>query len=133
MKLSKGANKILKLLRRAGHIVFVEYEFSDLRGNKGIPLRYDFAIMRKDNQVAALIEYDGEAHFQQIKHFQKNSDDFKKAQERDRKKNKYALMHIIPLYRIPYWEIDNIIQVEQIFQTKFRVRSKYHNDFLKAP
>lgn len=132
MSMSKGATKILNLLRKSGYRVVLEYSFNDLRGKKGIPLRYDFAILCYGRPVA-LIEYDGEAHFKQIKHFQKTKDKLKQAQERDRKKNKYALLHNIPLYRIPYWEIDNIQIATDIFQSKFIVKSKYHNDTLIAP
>ena len=37
-----------------------------------------------------------------------NEADFLKAKERDRIKNSYALSHNIKLYRIPYWEVENI-------------------------
>ena len=56
---------------------------------------------------------------------------FIKSQERDRRKNSYCLANKIPLYRIPYWEIDNIKTLEDIFKEKFLVRSKWHNDNLK--
>ena len=129
MALSKGAEKIYKLLVAAGYNVKLEYEFSDLKGKKGVFLRYDFALLYGGRPIA-LIEYDGEAHFKQIKHFQATSDKFKQSQERDRKKNQYALMHNIPLYRIPYWEIDNITEYTQIFNKKFLVKNKFHNDLI---
>ena len=132
MNMSKGAAKILKILRLSGYYVLPEYQFSDLKGKKGIPLRYDFAILSGGRPIA-LIEYDGEAHFKQVKHFQKTVDKLKQAQERDRHKNKYALLHNIPLYRIPYWEIDNINNLGDIINNRFRVKTKYHNDMLKAP
>lgn len=134
MGMSKGAEKILKLLRSMGYLVIPEYEFVDLKGKNGRPLRFDFAVINpRHNTVSALVEYDGEMHFQQVKFFQHTQSDFKRAQGRDRKKNKYALLHGIPLYRIPYWEIDNIKSVGDIFQPKFFVTNKYHNDLLKAP
>lgn len=133
MKLSKGAQKIFNILK-AEHILFkIEYEFNNLKGKNDTPLRYDFALLNKTNQPRILIEFDGEAHFKQVKFFQKQSSDFKRAQERDRQKNKYALLHNIQLYRIPYWEIDNISTFKDLFNPKFKVKNKYHNDYLKAP
>ena len=73
-------------------------------------------------------EIDGPQHMEYTKFFHKKRSDFTKAQERDRVKNSYCLAHEIPLYRIPYWEMDNIRCVDDIFQDKFLVRSKYHND-----
>lgn len=133
MKLSNGAKKIYILLKSAGYRFELEYEFKDLKGKKGTPLRYDFAILNALGQPCALIEFDGEAHFNRVEFFQHTQADFKKAQGRDRKKNKYALMNGIPLYRIPYWEIDKIKTALELFQNKFLVKNKYHNDLLKAP
>ena len=133
MKLSKGAQKIFNILK-SEHILFkTEYEFNNLKGKNDVPLRYDFALLNKINQPRILIEFDGEAHFKQVKFFQKQSSDFKRAQERDRQKNKYALLNNIQLYRIPYWEIDNINNFKDLFNPKFKVKNKYHNDYLKAP
>ena len=133
IKLSKGAQKIAYLLKQSNYKFMLEYSFPDLRGRQGAPLRYDFAILNLNGTIRALIEFDGEGHFNQIKFFQKNSSDFKRAQGRDREKNKYALMHGIPLYRIPYWEIDNITTAAQLFNNNFKVKHKYHNDLLKTP
>lgn len=106
-----------------------EKTFEDLRKGK---YRYDFYLPQyKGRRV--LIEVDGEQHFKQIKHFQKNRTDFKKAQEHDRRKNSYALSHDILLVRIPFWEISTIYNVEDLFQDKFIVKNKYHNDNIKAP
>lgn len=132
MAMSKGAEKIAKLLR-SKYRVRAEYEFEGLHGKLGVPLRYDFAIVDDAAAITALIEYDGELHFAQNKFFHKTSSDFKKACERDRIKNKYALMHNIPLYRIPYFEIDSINTVEDIFNPKFKVLTKYHNDLIILP
>ena len=129
MKLSKGAKKIYFILHKAQIPFKLEYEFFELKGKKSTPLRYDFAILSGGRPIA-LIEFDGEMHFQQIKHFYKTSDKFKQAQERDRKKNQFALRNNIPLYRIPYWDIDNINNINDILQLKYRVKTKYHNDLI---
>ena len=36
----------------------------------------------------------------------------------------------IPLFRIPYWELDEVNSLEDILQNKFKVKSVYHNDRL---
>lgn len=83
-----------------------EFFFDDLVSENNIPLRFDFAIFN-NHQLSYLIEYDGEQHY-----LSKTdgiwSDTMIKRQQRDRIKNEYALAHNIPLYRIPYWEKNNI-------------------------
>ena len=64
-QMSIGAQKIYNILRRSGYQVIPEYEFEELRGKKGVHLRYDFAII-DDTHKIFLFEYDGEAHFQQV-------------------------------------------------------------------
>ena len=54
----------------------------------------------------------------------------KKLQENDRRKNSYFLAKNIPLYRIPYWEVYNLKTADDIFQEKFRVKDRWHNDKL---
>lgn len=122
--MSKGEDKIICLLCAANIKFEREKTFTDLRGGK---FRYDFYLPLYN----ILIEVDGEQHFKQVKVFQKTRSDFLKSQERDRRKNSYCLANKISLYRIPYWEIDNIKTLEDIFKEKFLVRSKWHNDNLK--
>lgn len=125
--MSKGEEKIASLLRQARILFKREVIFYDLKRKNN--LRFDFAIY-KNGQLIGIIEYDGEQHFHQVKHFQKTKKDFQKTQEYDRIKNSYCLAHNIPLYRIPYTEIDNIASANDLLQPKFRVKSKWHNDFL---
>ena len=87
--------------------------------------RFDFYLTGRE----VLVEVDGEQHFKPIYGRQ----NFLKGQEHDRQKNSYCLAKGIQLYRIPYWEIKNIHKVEDIFVPKFLVKSKWHNDYLKAP
>lgn len=130
--MSKGEEKISSLLKSA-HIAFKrEYSFPNLKSYQGILLRFDFAIFI-ENSLYCLLEYDGEAHFQQINHFHKTQSDFRRAQERDRIKNKYCLLNNIKLIRIPYWEIQNLT-INSLFNTEsFIVTSKFHNDLLRPP
>ena len=121
--MSKGEDKIIRLLR-ASNIKFErEKTFADLRGGK---FRYDFYLPFYN----ILIEVDGEQHFKQVKVFQKTRSDFLKQQENDRRKNSYALANNIPLIRIPYWELDNLNNFSNLIQKKFLVVSKWHNDYL---
>lgn len=126
LKLTQGEEKILYILKREKINFIREKTFKDLK--RGL-LRYDFFLPEKN----IILEYDGIQHFQQISYFYKSRQDFLKAQERDRKKNSYALAHKIPLYRIPYWEIENIKSFKDIIKDNFLVKSIWHNDNLKVP
>lgn len=120
--MSSYEDKIVRVLR-AGSIKFVrEKTFEDLKKGR---YRFDFYISTR----RILIEVDGQYHWNPIRGYPA----LLKQKEHDRRKNSYCLAHNIPLYRIPYWEIDNIKQVGDIFQKKFLVKTKFHNDLLKIP
>ena len=119
--MSKFEEKIARILIDARVPFIREKTFKDLKHGY---LRFDFYFPL----TVMCCEIDGPQHMEYTKFFHKKRSDFTKAQERDRVKNSYCLAHEIPLYRIPYWEMDNIHCVDDIFQDKFLVRSKYHND-----
>lgn len=96
-----------------------EKTFKDLQNGL---YRYDFYLSDKK----CIIEVDGEYHFKQIRSRQ----DFLKQKENDRRKNSYCLANKITLYRIPYWDIKKIKTPEDIFQDKYIVKTKWHNDYL---
>lgn len=83
----------------------------------------DFPNKRFDFYIPILntaIEFDGKQHFQfnEFLHNQ-NIENFQKQQERDIEKNQYCLSHQINLFRIPYYEIDNLIIIlTKIFKEK---------------
>lgn len=83
-----------------------EFSFANLVSENGVPLRFDFAVF-KNNKLDCLIEYDGEQHYLS-KADKMWSDTLLKRRERDKIKNQYALNNGILLYRIPYWEKNNI-------------------------
>ena len=112
---------ILKILTKEKIPLEREKTFSDLRKNK---YRYDFFLPKHN----ILLEINGAQHYENISFFYKNRTEFKKAQERDRRKISYALANNIPLYIIPYWEIENIKNFNDIVQKEFLAKSKYHND-----
>ena len=120
--MSKPEEKIIAILQREHISFFREYRFSDLA-----KYRFDFYIP----SLNVVIEYDGEQHFQRVKKFQKTRGDFLRQQARDRKKNEFCLRRAIKLYRVPYWEIDNISCFKDLCRPKFRVKDKYHNDKLR--
>lgn len=98
-----------------------EFSFNDLVSENNIPLRFDFAIFDKNNQLSYLIEYDGEQHYL-TKTDKIWTDTVKKRQMRDKIKNEYVLSHNIPLYRIPFWEKNNIT-FESITDNKYLVKN----------
>ena len=121
MKTSSLEEKIITILKKEKIKFQREKTYTDLKQGW---YRYDFFIP----SLNFLIEIDGAQHYKFSKLFHKKRQDFLKAQERDRKKNSYALSHNIPLYRIPYFEIENINTFQDILQDKFLVKDKWHCD-----
>lgn len=125
--MSKNEEYIMKILLKENIKFEREKTFEDLKKGK---YRFDFYL----SDIAGapcILEVDGEAHFQKIKHFHKTNSDFLKYQEHDRRKNSYCLANNIPLYRIPYWEIKNIHTLKDILKDEFRVKSKWYNDNIR--
>lgn len=118
---SKFEEVVARLLTNARIPFEREKRFPDLKHGY---LRFDFYLPTMN----ILLEVDGQQHMVYTKIFHKKRSDFTKAQERDRAKNSYALAHEIKLYRIPYWEKDNLKIAEDLFNPKFLVKSKFHND-----
>lgn len=127
--MSKGEEKIEKLLRSHRISFQREVSFSDLKSLKGNLLRFDFAVF-KGKQLVCLIEFDGEQHFHRVPYFQKTISEFKQTQEWDRRKNAYCLRKKIPLIRVPYWDYDNLTFESLFTNSTYRVCNKYHNDLL---
>lgn len=127
---SKGEELITKILRKKGLYFEREKSFSDLKGNSGKALRFDFAVYDNNKNLMFLIEYHGLQHYQKVDYFQKTRQEFLKRQEYDRKKISYCLAHNIKLYTIPYFEFENIKTFEDLIQDKFLVKSKWHNDYI---
>ena len=86
--------------------------------------RFDFYLPTKN----VIIEINGAQHYELVKQFYKSRSEFTKAQERDRRKISYCLAHDIKLYIIPYWDIENIKSINDLFLDKYRARDKLHND-----
>ena len=121
--MSKGEQLIKSILENENVRYQQEKIFTDLRNGK---MRFDFFLP----ELGILLEYDGEGHFQQIKKFYKNQQEFNHAKQNDRYKNSYALSHGIPLYRIPYWDINKIVTLNDITSPQYLVQTRWHNDIV---
>lgn len=118
---SKGEQHIVELLSKNSIVFEREKVFKDCYNGL---YRYDFYLPT----LKILIEYNGQQHYEYTKVFYKHRADFLKAQERDRRKITYALAHNIKIYCIPYWEINNLHDLNDLFNEKFLAHSKFHND-----
>lgn len=127
---SKGEQKLINLFKRGGISFIREVQFEDLVGKKKTMLRYDFGLL-KNGKLICLVEFDGEQHFKYVPYFHKTPSGFRRAQERDRQKNKYCLMHNIPLIRIPYWDLEELTLQKVLTEKKYKVINKFHNDLLR--
>ena len=124
--MSRGEERIATILTR-NHIRFQrEVMLPYVKRKK--PLRYDFGIFNNQNQLIALIEFNGKQHYQQVKNFQKTHQDFEKQKEYDRIKISASLARGIPLYIIPYTEEEQLFGPADIFQERFIAKNKWHND-----
>lgn len=103
---SKGESLIGDILTKNKIDFNQEYSFNNLIGIGGGLLRFDFAVFKND-EIIALIEYDGVFHFKE-NYFGDNFDIIK---NHDNRKNQYCKDNNIPLVRIPYWQFDKIEQI----------------------
>ena len=101
---SIGEFNIIQILQQNNIKYYKEYCFPNSL------LRFDFALLNKDNNIYRLIEFDGEQHYEQnIKNSGWNTyEKYQYTLKNDLKKNQIAKDNNIPLVRIPYWERDNI-------------------------
>ena len=124
MKASKGEEKIIGLLKKSRYRFEREKRFGDLK--RGL-YRFDFYVLG-GRSTPCVIEFNGAQHYVQLTHFQTTAREFKAQQERDRRKISYCLAHNIPIYIIPYWEIDNIHTAADLFKDKYRAKDRWKND-----
>lgn len=120
--MSSYESKIIQILRASSISFEREKSFKDLRGGR---FRFDFYVPSRP----LCLEVDGQFHFKPIHGRLK----LLRQQENDRRKNSYCLANNIPLYRIPYWDIETLKTFEDLLQEKFLVKNRFHNDYLKVP
>ena len=104
-KQSLGEFNVEKTLQQLNVNYIKEFSFSDLIGKKN-PLKFDFAI-KKDNQIIALIECQGQQHYYPIDKFG-GEEQFKIQQDYDNKKRIYCKNNNLLLIEIPYYDYKNI-------------------------
>lgn len=107
MARSRGELKVEDILVDAGIPFETEYIFSDLRTKSGRPLRFDFAIFDDDDNVIALIEYQGEQHYESATLFG-GSKGLRKQKYNDSRKRTYCARNRLKLIEIPYWEYQDV-------------------------
>jgi len=95
LRASKGERQVAEYL----NVKMIKYYPQYIMKAKYI---YDFAILN-GNKIVALIEFDGEQHFQAVDVFG-GEEKFEEQQSSDCKKNQYAAKCKIPLIRIPFNE-----------------------------
>lgn len=122
--MSKGEEKIAKLLTAARYRFMREKTFPDLKQGK---FRFDFYIVNAHG-ADCIIEFNGAQHYHYTRHFHKTQSEWKKCQEHDRRKISFCLAKGIPIYIIPFWELDNINTAQDLFQNKFLARNRWKND-----
>ena len=124
MKASKGEERIIEILRRGGYRFEREKRFNDLKGGQ---LRFDFYVNCAP-APNAIVEFQGVQHYKPVEKFYNTRTDFESARERDRRKISYCLANNIPIYCIPFWELDKIESASDIFQPKYRAYDRWKND-----
>ena len=122
--MSNGENLIMQILKRDKIKFEREKTFSDLRNGR---FRYDFYIEDLRGQ-RAVIEFNGAQHYEFVSAFYTTSSQWHAALERDRRKISYALANNIAIYEIPYWDADKLKTSADLFQSKYRAKSRWHND-----
>lgn len=122
--MSKGEEKIIELLQKGRYKFEREKRFKDLK--HGL-YRFDFYVVG-GRTIPCVIEFQGAQHYQYVKKFYSSRAEFEAAKERDRRKISYCLAHNIPLYIIPYWELDNLHTAADLFNPRFRAASRWKND-----
>ena len=106
---SKGELKISQILRENDIKFEQQKTFQDCKDINLLP--FDFYVI---NQY--LIEFDGEQHFKSIEHFG-GDESFQIRQKHDIIKNNYCKKNNIPLIRIPYTHLNDLILEDLKFET----------------
>jgi len=105
---SNGESLIASYLTEKGIKYTPEFTFKDLYyRSESYLLRFDFAVLDRNDNVNLLIEYDGEQHFKNM-YWDNDRENLTVRKERDELKNRYCESRSIPLLRIPYTDLSNI-------------------------
>lgn len=115
--------KIAMLLKQGDILYVTEFSFPDLKSDKGVHLRFDFAIFEnpedlKNERPKMLIEAQGEQHFRQKFTSQEA---FRRQQANDKRKRAYCSAKGITLVAIPYTDynlmtLDSLLEQGRFFE-----------------
>ena len=112
LKQSRGEFEIEQYLINNNIFYQREYKFQDLKDKTYLP--YDFAIFNKNNNIVALIEFDG------VQHSNKNHPWYNETlHKHDIMKTDYANKNNIYLIRIPYTCLDKVELILEAELKKF--------------
>ena len=102
LKSMSAGETIIKQQLDKAHVKYKkEYSFPDLLGEGNKPLRFDFCIFDKDNNIKILIEFQGKQHYEPIEYFG-GQEQFKKQTHHDNLKRQYCKKYNYKLLEIPY-------------------------------
>lgn len=107
---SKGEEKIKRMLEAKNINYKKEYSFFDCISPRGYKLRFDFGVF-EDGKLKFLIEFNGKQHFEYVDFFHDDFNDYKYRKKCDKIKETYCLSNNIPLIKINYWDKNNIEEV----------------------
>ena len=116
--ISKGEAEVIKVLKKYSVLHQPQYTIEGCRYKALLP--FDCAILSNENNLIALIEYDGELHYFAVDYFGGEAN-LKITKKRDRIKNKYCKQNKIPLLRIPYWDFNRIEELVTIFLKQLKI------------
>jgi hypothetical protein len=102
--ISKGEFAVKNCLEEINIDFEMEYRIEECKYKSQLP--FDFAIFNEE-ELALLIEYDGELHYKSSEIFG-GDETLAITKLRDGIKTQYCIDNNIPLLRIPYWDFDNI-------------------------
>lgn len=105
---SLGEMKINKILQGSCISFIRQYSFSELVSDKGIPLKFDFAIFNNERSLLCVIEYQGEQHYSCKEQGWNSRENYERLIKSDTLKKEYCNKNNIKLIEIPYWDYENL-------------------------
>ena len=108
---SKGESVINQWLTTHKINFIPQYSHPKIFLESGRKPSFDFAVFDKNNQLLALIEYQGKQHYEYSGYGWDNEENYRKTVNRDIQRRSWCQKLNIPLYEIPYWEFDNLEKI----------------------
>lgn len=121
---SKGELKITNLLKQYNFNFETQKKFKDCLSKKGFPLRFDFGVYNKNNELLYLIEYNGRQHYEEVFCWNNEHDNWEERIERDLIKKEYCEKNHIPLIIIPYTIFSNLTINDLMLETSNYIYKK---------